>query len=201
MNNKDWKGNSKSTYITLGASNHTDKERQHEDYYATDPIAAKLLLEVETFNKNVWECACGEKHLSKVFEDKGYNVRSSDIVERCGNEVFDFLSIENQEWGGDIVTNPPYKYAVDFIYKALQIIPVGNKIAMFLKVQFLEGKERKVLFQSFPPKVLYVSSSRILCAKNADFERMREGGGSAVAYAWYVWEKGYKGDTIVKWIN
>ena len=201
MNNKDWKGNSKSTYITLGESNHTDKERQHEDYYATDPIAAELLLEVETFNKNVWECACGEKHLSKVFEDKGYNVRSSDIVDRCGNEVFDFLSIENQEWDGDIVTNPPYKYAVDFIYKSLQIIPTGNKMAMFLKVQFLEGKERKRLFQSFPPKVIYVSSSRILCAKNAEFERMREGGGSAVAYAWYVWEKGYKGDTIVKWIN
>lgn len=201
MNNKDWKGNSKSTYITLGASNHTDKDSQHEDYYATDPVAAKLLLEVETFNKNVWECACGEKHLSKVFEDKGYNVRSSDIVDRCGNEVFDFLSIENQEWNGDIVTNPPYKYAVDFIYKALHIIPTGNKIAMFLKVQFLEGKERKRLFQTFPPKVIYVSSSRILCAKNAEFERMREGGGSAVAYAWYVWEKGYKGDTIVKWIN
>ena len=24
---------------------------------------------------------------------------------------------------------------------------------------------------------------------------------SAVAYAWFVFEKGYKGDTIVKWIN
>lgn len=201
MSNKDWKGNSKSTYITLGASNHTDEERQHEDYYATDPIAAEILLGVETFNKKVWECACGEKHLSKVFEDKGYDVRSSDIVERCGNEVFDFLSIENQEWDGDIVTNPPYKYAVDFIYKSLQIIPSGNKIAMFLKVQFLEGKERKRLFQSFPPKVIYVSSSRILCAKNAEFDKMREGGGSAVAYAWYVWQKGYKGDTIIKWIN
>lgn len=30
---------------------------------------------------------------------------------------------------------------------------------------------------------------------------MRAGGGSAVAYAWYVWQKGYKGNTIVKWIN
>ena len=72
---------------------------------------------------------------------------------------------------------------------------------MFLKLQFLEGKERKRLFQQYPPKVVYVSSSRILCAKNGEFEKMREGGGSAVAYAWYVWEKGYKGDTIVKWIN
>jgi hypothetical protein len=30
---------------------------------------------------------------------------------------------------------------------------------------------------------------------------MKAGGGSAVAYAWYVWEKGFNGDTIVKWFN
>lgn len=97
--------------------------------------------------------------------------------------------MENQQWDGDIITNPPYKYALDFIYKALQIIPDGHKVAMFLKVQFLEGKERKHLFKNFPPKVVYISSSRILCAKNADFKRMRENGGSAVAYAWFVWGK------------
>lgn len=197
---KDWSGNKNSIFKTLGASNHTDKERQHEDFYATDPIAAELLLKEEDFS-NIWECACGEKHLSKIFEKAGYNVRSSDIVDRCGNEVFDFLSMQNQKWDGDIITNPPYKYAVDFVYKALQIIPEGRKVAMFLKVQFLEGKERKRLFKKFPPKVVYVSSSRILCAKNADFEKMREGGGSAVAYAWFVWEKGYKGPSILKWIN
>lgn len=197
---KDWTGNKNSIFKTLGASNHTDKERQHEDFYATDPIAAELLLKEEKFS-NIWECACGEKHLSKVFEKAGYNVRSSDIIDRCGNEVFDFLSIENQKWNGDIITNPPYKYALDFIYKSLQIIPDGHKVAMFLKVQFLKGKERKHLFKRFPPKVVYISSSRILCAKNAEFKRMRENGGSAVAYAWFVWEKGYKGPSIIKWIN
>jgi hypothetical protein len=199
---KDWTGNKKSTFVTLGASNHTDKERQKEDYYATDPIAAKLLLDVEHFEGKIWECACGEKHLAKVFEDAGYEVRSSDLVDRCGNEVFDFLGIENCEsWEGNIVTNPPYKYATEFIYKALSLVRDGDKVAMFLKVQFMEGKERKRLFTEFPPKVIYVSSSRIMCAKNGEFEKMREGGGSAVAYAWYVWEKGYKGNAVVKWIN
>lgn len=201
MNNKDWKGNNRSIFTTLGASNHTEKERQKEDFYATDPIAAKLLLEVETFSPNIWECACGQKHLSLVFEEKGYNVRSSDLINRCNNEIFDFLSTENQKWHGDIITNPPYKYAKEFIEKALDIIDDGNKVAMFLKIQFLEGKERKKMFQKFPPKVIYVSSSRILCAKNAEFQKMKDGGGSAVAYAWYVWEKGYKGETIIKWIN
>ena len=72
---------------------------------------------------------------------------------------------------------------------------------MFLKVQFLEGKARRKMFEKYPPKRIWVSSSRILCAKNGDFERMIKGGGSAMAYAWFVWEKGYEGDTVVKWFN
>lgn len=195
---KDWKGNKKSVFATLGASNHTKEERQKEDYYATDPIAAEWLCKLETFNKDIWECACGEKHLAKVFEEKGYNVRSSDIIQRCeGVEEYDFLSLDNVEWNGDIITNPPYAIAEDFVYKALQIIPTGNKVAMFLRLQFLESKNRKALFKNFPPKV-YVTSSRISCAKNGDFEKYSSG---AVSYAWFVWEKGYKGDIILKHFN
>lgn len=83
----------------------------------------------------------------------------------------------------------------------MQIIPDGKKVAMFLKVQFMEGKGRKPLFVDFPPRVIYISSSRINCAKNGDFNGLRISGGSAVAYAWFIWEKGFKGDTIVKWFN
>lgn len=99
------------------------------------------------------------------------------------------------------MTNPPYKYAKEFIEHAMDIIQEGCCVFMFLKVQFLEGKARKELFKKHPPKCVYVSSSRILCAKNAKFDEMRVGGGSAVAYAWYEFEKGYKGETLLKWIN
>ena len=143
---KDWSGDTNSIFVTLGASNHTNKERSEYDYYATDPKAAKLLLKEETFNQNIWECACGEKHLSKIFEEHGFNVRNSDIVNRCDNEVFDFLSDYNMKWDGDIITNPPYKYALEFTQKALDIIYEGNKVAMFLKLSFLEGKKRKEFF-------------------------------------------------------
>lgn len=199
---KDWIGNGNSVFKALAASNHSTTERQPEDYYATEPRAAELLLENESFDGPIWECACGEKHLSNVFTNwGGYDVRSSDLYDRCGNEVFDFLSIENTHWNGNIITNPPYKFALDFVYKALQIVPDGKKVCMFLKIQFLEGKARRELFRSHPPKVVYVSSSRLLCAPNGDFEHATKNGGSAVAYAWFVWEKGFKGDTIVKWIN
>lgn len=202
--NKDWTGNSNSIWKTLGASNHTDKERQNEDFYATDPIAAELLLKIEDFDKDkeIWECASGEGHLSNVFIKNGYKVRSSDIVQRTSNtEIYDFLSLSNKEWNGNIVTNPPYKYAKEFVEKALSIIPNGNKVAMFLKIQFLEGKTRRQLFDKYPPKTIWISSSRITCAKNADFEYMKAHGGSAVAYCWIIWEKGYNGDSIIKWFN
>ena len=203
MANKDWNGNANSIWKTLGASNHTDKERQNEDYYATDPIAAEWLLKIEEIprDKPIWECAAGEKHLSKVFEEHGYKVRSSDLIVRTEDvEQLDFLT-SNETWDGTIITNPPYNQAVNFIQKAMESITEGNKVIMFLKVQFLEGKSRKKLFEKYPPKIVWVSSSRITCAKNGDFEYMKANGGSAVAYAFYVWQKGYKGDTILKWFN
>jgi hypothetical protein len=83
----------------------------------------------------------------------------------------------------------------------LDISVDGTKVAMSLKVQFLEGKARRELFEKHPPKVIYVASSRLLCAKNGEFDKMRAGGGSAVAYAWFIWEKGFTGDTIVRWFN
>jgi hypothetical protein len=204
---KDWTGNQNSIYKTLGASNHTDKERETNDYYATEPKALELLLQLEAFHPYVWECACGEGHLSEVLKSHGYKVKSSDIVDRGykGTETLDFLKVKKgdikQDFSRDIITNPPYKFAKEFVKHALDISMDSTKIAMFLKVQFLEGKARRKLFDKYPPKVIYVASSRLLCAKNGEFQKMRDGGGSAVAYAWFIWEKGFKGDTIVRWFN
>lgn len=60
---------------------------------------------------------------------------------------------------------------------------------------------KRKIFEISPPKIIYVASGRLLCAKNAEFEAMRKGGGSAVAYAWFIWEKGYNGKPTIDWIN
>ena len=69
---------------------------------------------------------------------------------------------------------------------------------MFLRLLFLESQSRRKLFEKQPPKTVYVFSKRVNCAKNGDFVTYDS---SAVAYAWFVWEKGYTGETVVKWIN
>ena len=43
IKNKDWTGNSNSVWKTLGASNHTNEEREPNEFYATSPIAIDLL--------------------------------------------------------------------------------------------------------------------------------------------------------------
>lgn len=196
---KDWIGDTNSVFATLGASNHIEEQRERHDYYATEPKAMELLLELEQFNNNIWESACGEGHLSEVLVKNGYNVKSTDLIDRgYGIGGVDFLKDEFEIFNGDIITNPPYKYAKQFIEKSLSIIPKGNRVAMFLKLTFMESKGRKQMFIDNPPKVIYVSSSRLLCVKNGDFSKKES---SAVAYAWYIWENGYKGDTVIKWFN
>lgn len=198
---KDWNGNKQSTYALLGASNHAILEREQNDYYATDPKALELLCDLEKFDKNIWECACGGGHLSEVLLKNGYVVRSSDIINRnYDTEILDFLSEQNtKKWNGDILTNPPYKYVQEFIEKSISLIPKGKRVIMFLGINFVEGKKRKEFLKKFPIKTIYVSSSRIDCAMGGDFEKNKRS--SARCYAWFIWEKGYNGSTEIKWFN
>lgn len=196
---KDWIGNTKSVHSVLGASNHSIEQRAELDYYATDPKAVEKLLSVETFNPYVWECAAGEGHISKVLKEHHYNVKESDIVKRNYDlEIMDFLKYIPQKVRNDkdIITNPPYKYATEFVEHALDISMESVKVAMLLKIQFLESKKRQELFKKYPPKKIYVFTERINCAKNGKFD----GTSSAVCYAWFVWEKGYKGSPQIDWI-
>lgn len=198
-------GNKNSIYTTLGASNHTNKEREENDYYATYPLAIDKLLQVEKPSHYIWECAAGEGHLAERLKEMGFEVETSDIVERNYklDYIDDFLKCPDFGFNSDmdILTNPPYKYAKEFVLKALNLVSERHKVYMFLKLTFLEGKTRyKELFSKYPPKSVYVFSERILCAKNGEFQKMKDGGGSAVAYAWFVWEKGWQGQTTIDWI-
>jgi hypothetical protein len=199
--NKDWTGNKKSTFTCLGASSHALEERETNDFYATDPIAIDKLFQVENFDLHIWECACGDGELSKRMIELGKKVYSTDLIDRNfagGISGIDFLTLnkEDHSFIGDIITNPPYKYITEFILKALEL--TNNKVAMFCKLTTLESQSRyDDIFSKYPPKTIYVFSKRVACYKNNDRSKYQS---SAVCYAWFIWEKGYKGETIVRWV-
>lgn len=200
---KDWTGNKRTTFVQLGASNHTDKEREQNDFYATDPHALEIFLDklkedgIELHR--VWECACGQGHLSNVLKTRGVDVWSTDLIDRgYGEGNVNFLTcLPGGKWDGDILTNPPYKYAKEFVEKGLELVDKGHYVIMFLKIQFLEGQARLELFKKYPPKYVYVNSARQLCAMNGEFEKYKA---TALCYCWFVWQKGYNGEPIIRWI-
>ncbi len=205
---KDWTGNSRAAIAAVAPSNHTDLVRAEHDFYATETKAVELLMDLEKFSNPVWEPAVGLGHISNVLKSHGYTVRESDIIDRIGNEVLDFLSIpsgggqddgstENPyKWNGSIVTNPPYAYATEFVTKAMELVPDGQKVAMFLKLTFLESAKRRELFKKYPPIRVWVATKRLRCLPNGE-----DRGGALIAYCWYVWEKGFHGDPAIKWFN
>lgn len=194
---------SKSVFSTLGATSHSKTEREADDFYATDPVAARCLIgETKrlglTLPSNVWECACGDGKLSQVFESAGYNVLSTDLVDRgFGKAGVDFLQIPtNTITGTAIITNPPFKHAEAFIQKALELAEEGGVVAMFLRTLFLESISRKKLFEENPPRYVMVSSRRINCWKPG-----HENASSAMSYSWFVFVKGYRGPTELTWFD
>ena len=173
--------------------------REENDYYATHPKAIDYLLAHETFNKCIWECACGEGNLSKPLKEYGYNVYSTDLIDRgYQDKQMDFLT-SKVYFNGDIITNPPFKYTTQFILKALDSIPEGHKVAMFLKINFLSGKARyRDIYSKFPPQRVYVFDGRLACSKNNHPDGFN---GGAMDYVWMIWEKGKYAPTELKWIK
>lgn len=98
--------------------------------------------------------------------------------------------------GGDILTNPPFKYITEFIEKGLEL--TERKLAIFARIQLLESKKRwERIWVDSSLKRVYVFVNRIRCFKNDDRDAVSS---SAVCYCWFVWDKEYDGEPVVDWI-
>lgn len=169
------------------------KNREKDDFYATPPEATRALLTVESFAGPIWECACGQGHMSEELINGGNEVVSTDLVNRdYGQYGIDFL-MEWQLLAPNIVTNPPYKLATKWMKHALSLKP--RKLALFLKLACLEGGERQKIYLDNPPSRVWVMSKRVSLLK----------GGKAFdsgifGTAWFVWDEQCKEKTILGWL-
>lgn len=153
---KDWTGNGNSIFKILGASNHTDKEREVDDFYATSPRAIDALLEYADLHlpHKIWEPSCGTGCLSLRLTELGYDVTSTDLIDRgFGTGGVNFFEQRQMPDGCQcIVTNPPYKYATEYVRHSLRLLPDGGWLCLFLKTTFAEGQERyREIFSPTPP--------------------------------------------------
>jgi len=176
--------------------------RQENDFYPTPEYATEALLKREKFEGVTWECACGGGAISKVLEKHGHDVYSTDLYDYgYGKSGVDFLK-EYFVGIDNVITNPPYKLATEFVLQAQEV--ADKKIAMLLKLVFLESSSRyKLLFKpdSFETdwrlKTVYVFSKRLKIYKDGIIGK----NSGLIAYAWFIWEFDYKGKPYIDWIN
>lgn len=176
--------------------------RVAHDYYATEPKSTKALLDVLELNGSMLEPACGEGHISEVLKEYYPNneIISSDLIDRgYGDGGTNFLEHDYDRKFDVVITNPPFKYMREFVEKGLEVS--NDKVIMFGKIQFLEGQGRREFLESSPLKYVYVFSERQSPMRNgSSVDENGKKWSSTMCFAWYVWEQGYEGDPIIKWL-
>ena len=165
------------------------------DFFPTPRWATYALIDNEKFTGDIWESACGDGSMSRVLEETGSSVRSTDLFERgYGEAGHDFLKASHKTQ--NIVTNPPYNCAEGFLANGLKL--ADHKFALLLRLAFLEGANRaNTIFTRTPPSRVWVFSERItFYMKGAT-----QGGSGTTAYAWFVWDKDASVGTELKWFK
>ena len=165
------------------------------DYFPTPRWATFALVENERFEGSIWECACGDGAMSRVLEETGRKVFSSDLFERgYGESGHDFLTASRS--ADNIVTNPPYNSAEGFV--ATGVRRAKRKFALLLRLAFLEGANRaNTIFSKAPPARVWVFSERITFYPNG----VEPKGSGTTAYAWFVWDKDAPSRTELRWFK
>ena len=204
---------SEDLFRIIGASNHCKDDREAVDFYSTDPECVRDLISREQFSHKVLEPCCGNGNIAKELSDIGFDVTATDLYDHgygtSGVDCFEYFRI-NQ----DIITNPPYSLTTEFIDHMLEQLEPGHKMALFLKLQILEGQARyQKIFAQGKLKRVYVYVNRVACYKNDERYQKNDDGslildkagnpkkiGSAACYAWFIFDSDYSGYPEIRWI-
>ncbi len=173
------------------------------EFYPTPPEATRALLSVESFDGPIWECACGDGAISSELTAAGYDVTSTDLVDRgFGAGGHDFLKSDTP-LAKHIITNPPYGthgLGDAFVRRALMHTrKTGGSVAMLLNLRSLANPDRHKKFVKTPPSAIYILDD-LTCwpegkptSTTARIARQQ--------YYWAVWKPGHTGAPKMWWLS
>jgi hypothetical protein len=180
---------------------HSYADRK-DDFYPTpiEAVRAFMRVEGEHLPRNLWEPACGDGAIVSPLRLAGYSVYATDLVERgCpdSHSGIDFLLPVVIPDGVDgIVTNPPFKLMNAFVERACSLSPY---VAMLARLAFLEGNQRRGLFERMPPARVHVSSRRLPMMHRDGWDGPIST--STTCFAWFVWDRRWRGEPVIRWFD
>lgn len=181
-------------------SSHRHADRALDAYFSPPEAAISLLdIEADYLPKCIWEPAAGNGALVHPLEAEGFTVIASDIADYgltgCMSGV-DYLLANPPPEAGGIVTNPPYKLAVQFAEKAINEV---SYLALLLRTNFLESTARMTFFRRHPPARIWISSRRLPMMHRHGWKGPQAP--SNTCFAWFIWDLHSKQKRIVDWFD
>ena len=184
--------------VIISATNR-GSERVSNDFYST-PIdcISNFLDKYGGVEGNILEPSAGCGNIVKILRDKNTNghitsielrKEEKDVLSSISDEVIiaDFLNWKTDRNFDIIIGNPPYKYAMEFVKKSLELLQENGKLIFLLRTAFLESRSRHDFWQEKPLSELYVLSKR---------PSFINGKTDATSYSWFVWDKSSKEQKI-----
>jgi hypothetical protein len=159
------------------AIHYSGYDREGRDFYATPDWVTEALLQHIRFCGPIWEPCCGDGAMSNILVAHGYEVVSTDIVDRgFGASGVDFLTCHTVPPGCRcIVTNPPYgdsgshteqsrspRAMLDFVRQALSLTAsIQGQLALLVRLQWIAGQRVAEVMSAGPFAAVIVLTHRI----------------------------------------
>lgn len=171
-------------------------ERDKNDFYITNPYDVKEIVNILNLSKDnyILEPCAGLGHISKTLRELGYKVFTNDLIKRdykLDANINYLLEPLNKKF--DVVlTNPPFKYAKEFIEKSFKYADI---VIILAKLELLESAKRLELNNRYLEDV-YVHTKRAKFGLNGDESYFKKS--SSMATAWYIYNKNKVSGTKIK---
>jgi hypothetical protein len=180
------------------AGRHPHIDRGY-DCYSTPAVAIEALLTVESLPHHIWEPAAGRGNIVRYLRDAGHVVVASDIwhYDFALDFEADFLAQVQAPAGTELIlTNPPYRYATEFVVRALDLCP---RVILLCRLAFLESERRTHILDSGMLEAVHVFKRRLPMMHREGWSGPRAS--SAMAFAWFVWQRNHAGPTTIDRIS
>jgi hypothetical protein len=174
-----------------------------DDLYETPAVAVEAMLRAERLPTwlRIWEPACGRGNIVKVLRARGNEVLATDLIDygsKHRNTFYghDFLTKGSQDKIEAIITNPPFKLAEAFVRHAIDICP---RVITLLRLPFYESVKRTDILEDSGLARIHVFRNRLPMMHRDGWTGPKAT--SAMAFAWYVWDRAHKGPTTIDRIS
>jgi len=195
----------------MSATGRSDVRRA-DDHYQTPDWCVEALLERVPLHGPVLDPCCGEGAILRVLDNWGVGLLGGvEISEERAAKAYDVASIAvgdyltatfDHTWTANaIVTNPPFSLAEPFIRRALEFVAPGGDVIMLLRLNFLGARCRNEAEWSdydIPLWGLGQLRAVYVLPRRPSFTG---GGNDACEYAWFHWERDYRGPAVLDWLE